>query len=130
MRRRMKDEDLEQIPTQIEKKSMSKSLDKDPISLITTGIIQGFTGSGHFMGIIPAITLPSIISASLYLLAFCVGTIVAVTAFTAFVGEASFYMVKSGRNTANQLAFLASTVSLVFGSVYLLWSITNLMQTL
>jgi len=107
-------------------KEEKKKILEDPLSLIVTGTIQGFTGTGHFLGIIPAITLPSLVGAMLYLFAFCVGTILAMTAFTAFVGEASRFMVKSGRNTPNQLAMFVSALSVIFGSIYLLWSIMDL----
>jgi len=118
-----RDDDLE--GKSVKTKDDKKRQNNDPLSLITTGIIQGFTGSGHFLGIIPAITIPSLIGAMVYLFAFCLGTVVAMTGFTSFIGEASLYMVKSGRNTPHQLAMFASGISVVFGLIYLSWTIVD-----
>jgi len=50
------------------------------------GILHGVAGSSHFFGVLPALALPTRSAALLYICAFGVGTVVAMTAFAAFVG--------------------------------------------
>jgi len=50
------------------------------------GILHGVAGSSHFFGVLPALALPTRSAALLYICAFGVGTVVAMTTFAAFVG--------------------------------------------
>jgi hypothetical protein len=50
------------------------------------GVLHGVAGSSHFLGVIPALALPTRGAAVTYIAAFGVGTIVAMTAFSAMVG--------------------------------------------
>lgn len=50
------------------------------------GILHGVAGSSHFFGVLPALALPTTSAALLYIGAFGVGTVVAMTAFAAAVG--------------------------------------------
>jgi hypothetical protein len=52
------------------------------------GILHGMAGSSHFFGVLPALALPSRAAALLYIGAFGIGTVVAMTAFAAAVGSA------------------------------------------
>ena len=52
------------------------------------GIVHGVAGSSHFFGVIPALALPGFRAAAVYITAFGVGTVVAMTAFAAAVGAA------------------------------------------
>ncbi len=53
------------------------------------GILHGVAGSSHVFGVLPALALPSYEETLLYIAAFGVGTVVAMTAFAALVGVTS-----------------------------------------
>eukprot|EP01127_Copromyxa_protea_P018737 TRINITY_DN5969_c0_g1_i1.p1 TRINITY_DN5969_c0_g1~~TRINITY_DN5969_c0_g1_i1.p1 ORF type:complete len:222 (+),score=20.37 TRINITY_DN5969_c0_g1_i1:49-714(+) len=99
---------------------------KESVSLMT-GIWQGFTGSGHFVGVMPALTLPSLMSAILYLLLFCSGTAIAMAAFSGIVGEVSKRVTDKG-STVNplQLAYFASWFSVAIGILMFFYGLINL----
>jgi nickel/cobalt transporter (NicO) family protein len=48
-----------------------------PCAAIGTGILHGFTGTGHLVGVLPALSMPSAGGAAMYLGGFCCGTLVA-----------------------------------------------------
>ncbi len=50
------------------------------------GALHGLAGSSHFLGVLPALALPSTRAAVAYLLAFAVGTILAMAGFSSVLG--------------------------------------------
>mmetsp|Transcript_12179 Transcript_12179/g.16846 ORF Transcript_12179/g.16846 Transcript_12179/m.16846 type:complete len:276 (-) Transcript_12179:112-939(-) len=68
---------------------MSRTYQLGPRAVIATGIFHGFSGTGHLMGVIPALMQPSWQTAGVYLLAFCLGTTIAMSLFTGSVGQVS-----------------------------------------
>jgi hypothetical protein len=50
------------------------------------GILHGIAGSSHFFGVLPALALPTREAALMYIAAFGVGTVLAMTAFAAAIG--------------------------------------------
>ena len=59
------------------------------LSTLGTGILHGCSGSGHLLGVMPALAMPSWSIAATYLVMFGLGTMVAMSIFTAVVGELS-----------------------------------------
>jgi len=53
------------------------------------GVLHGVAGSSHFLGVIPALALPTRADGITYIAAFGVGTIAAMTAFAAVVSRAA-----------------------------------------
>ena len=53
------------------------------------GVLHGVAGSSHFVGVLPALALPTRMAAFTYIGAFGVGTVAAMTAFAAVIGRAS-----------------------------------------
>ncbi|MFT6618367.1 MAG: sulfite exporter TauE/SafE [Limisphaerales bacterium] len=53
------------------------------------GVLHGFAGSSHLFGVLPAIAMPTVWQAGLYLLSFGVGTIAAMTLFASGIGRIS-----------------------------------------
>ena len=51
------------------------------------GILHGVAGSSHFLGVLPALALPTRGAAVEYIAAFGVGTVTAMTAFAAVIGS-------------------------------------------
>lgn len=103
----------------------SQKSSKSALGILGTGIFHGFSGSGHLLGVMPALMLPSWPTAGAYLAAFCLGTMLAMSAFTGMVGEMS---VRVGKHT-NQpdlpviLSSLTSKFAIFMGC---LWIITAL----
>lgn len=52
-------------------------------STLITGILHGCTGTGHLLGVMPALAMPSWLCASAYLTSFGLGTMIAMSLFTA-----------------------------------------------
>ncbi|MCB9791943.1 MAG: nickel transporter [Alphaproteobacteria bacterium] len=50
------------------------------------GVLHGFAGSAHFLGVLPALALPTRFAAVSYVLAFAVGTVCAMGSFGAIIG--------------------------------------------
>ena len=50
------------------------------------GVLHGLAGSSHFLGVLPALALPTTVQAASYLAAYGVGTIVAMSSFSSLMG--------------------------------------------
>jgi hypothetical protein len=70
------------------------------------GVLHGIAGSSHFLGVLPALALPTRAAALSYIAAFGAGSIVAMTGFGAALGAAP------GPRT--QRAFMLSAAALAF----------------
>jgi len=82
------------------------------------GILHGVAGSSHFFGVLPALALPTRGAALLYICAFGVGTVAAMTAFAAAIGAVGFRT----RNLAwahRGMLLAASVVALSVGAWWL-----------
>mmetsp|Transcript_34169 Transcript_34169/g.45175 ORF Transcript_34169/g.45175 Transcript_34169/m.45175 type:complete len:248 (-) Transcript_34169:137-880(-) len=97
---------------------------------ISMGILHGFTGTGHLVGVMPALTMPSAVTASLYLGGFCFGTLVAIAGFTSIIGEASVKLSSSkGSSQRVQskilsfLSFLSSSFAIILGTIWIIQSL-------
>jgi len=91
------------------------------VKTLLNGILNGISGTGHVLGVLPALAMPNWAVALAYLSSFGIGTFLAMAVFTGLVGEISFTMgstIGSPEAPAN-LAMAASIVALTMGS---LWS--------
>ena len=82
------------------------------------GILHGIAGSSHFLGVLPALALPTRTSAVIYIGAFGVGTVVAMTAFAAIVGSAGT-RVRHGAHLHRGMMRAAAVLAIVVGTVWL-----------
>jgi len=92
------------------------------VSTLTTGILHGCSGSGHLLGVMPALAMPSWACAATYLSAFGFGTMLAMCVFTALVGEVSMQMgarLKQPNVTA-KISLVSSFFALTMGLVWTL----------
>ena len=83
------------------------------------GVLHGVAGSSHFLGVVPALALPTRAAAVTYIAAFGVGTVAAMTAFAAVVGMTagnSRHHYRAHRLMLTAAALLA----IVVGAVWLL----------
>lgn len=82
------------------------------------GILHGVAGSSHFFGVLPALALPSG-AALLYIAAFGVGTVVAMTAFAATVGLLGVQTTSNPRLHRAMMS-VAAALAIVVGGVWLI----------
>jgi threonine/homoserine/homoserine lactone efflux protein len=83
------------------------------------GILHGVAGSSHFFGVLPALALPSRSAALMYIGAFGVGTVVAMTAFAAAAGLLG---VHTGNNPRLHKAMMtvAAVLAMLVGGVWVI----------
>lgn len=84
---------------------------------LSVGVLHGFAGSAHLLGVLPALALDSAASGVLWLAAFAAGTVLAMTSFSAALGSAARRLKGAG----NQLLLGgSSTAALALGVWWLL----------
>ena len=95
-------------------------------TILLTGIFHGISGQGHMLGVIPALTFNNISIGGAYLFAFCVGTMVAMSAFTAFVGYCGKILGNKRKGLPAQLSFFASIIAIFVGTVWIFQPLVKL----
>jgi len=90
------------------------------VSTLATGILHGCSGSGHLLGVMPALTMPSWRIATTYLVSFGLGTTMAMSVFTSVVGELSSRMSETldDPRTPGRLALASSIFALFMGTLW------------
>ena len=88
------------------------------------GVLHGVAGSSHFFGVLPALALPSRTAALVYIGAFGIGTVAAMTAFAAAVG---WLGVRTGTNPRLHRAMMttAAALAIAIGGVWLIGPLTS-----
>ena len=89
-------------------------------STLGTGILHGCSGSGHLLGVMPALAMPSWAIAQTYLVSFGLGTMIAMSIFTGVVGELSSQMsdMLDDPRTPGRLALASSVFALAMGTIW------------
>jgi hypothetical protein len=82
------------------------------------GVLHGVAGSSHFFGVLPALALPTTTAAILYIGAFGVGTVVAMTCFAAAVGSTAVRAIH-GPTAYRAMMTAAALLAIVVGGVWL-----------
>jgi hypothetical protein len=82
------------------------------------GVLHGVAGSSHFFGVLPALALPTPTAAILYIGAFGIGTIAAMTIFAAAVGSIAVRNLH-GPRAYRAMMTTAAVLAIVVGSVWL-----------
>jgi hypothetical protein len=77
------------------------------------GVLHGVAGSSHFLGVLPALALPTRAASLSYIAAFGIGSIAAMTGFGAAVGAAP------GPRTHRAFMLTASALAILVGSAWL-----------
>jgi hypothetical protein len=83
------------------------------------GVLHGAAGSSHFFGVLPALALPSTSAAILYIGAFGVGTVAAMTLFAAAVGSIARRGVH-GPMAYRAMMSVAALLAIAVGGVWLI----------
>jgi len=84
------------------------------------GILHGFAGSSHFIGVLPALAFPSTRDAAFYLAAYGVGTVIAMTCFALVMGAAAKRFALNGEAAYRRLMLTCSTAAIVVGAYWLI----------
>jgi hypothetical protein len=82
------------------------------------GILHGVAGSSHFLGVLPALALPTRVAAVTYIGSFGVGTVVAMTAFAAVIGSVGGH-VRHGAALYRGMMRAAAVLAIAVGGVWL-----------
>jgi hypothetical protein len=83
------------------------------------GILHGVAGSSHFLGVLPALALPTRLAAVTYIGAFGVGTVMAMTAFAAAIGSVGGH-IRHGAALYRGMMRAAAMVAIAIGAFWLL----------
>ena len=83
------------------------------------GILHGVAGSSHFLGVLPALALPTRSGAMTYVLVFGAATVAAMTAFAAVVGIAAGRSEVRGTAAHRALVLTGAAVAIVVGGFWL-----------
>jgi hypothetical protein len=84
------------------------------------GILHGVAGSSHFLGVLPALALPTRGAAVEYIAAFGVGTVAAMTGFAAVMGSAGA-RVQSRAALHRGMLLTAATLAIAVGGFWLVF---------
>lgn len=87
------------------------------------GVLHGVAGSSHFFGVLPALALPTRTESLIYILAFGIGTVAAMTGFAAAAGLAGSRVHHSHAAQRATMA-IAALVAFIVGGFWL-WPMTN-----
>ncbi len=83
-----------------------------------TGMLHGLAGGSHILGVLPALALPSVTAAVIYLLSFGAGTILAMIGFASLLGATGGFF-GGGRLAYRNLMGSFSALAIVIGSIWL-----------
>ena len=87
------------------------------MTILLTGIFHGLSGTGHVLGVIPALSYKNLMEGASYLFAFCVGTTIAMSIFTSFVGLIGIMVKNQSNSLPKKLSFVASIFAVFLGIV-------------
>ena len=82
------------------------------------GVLHGIAGTSHFVGVLPALALPTRAASMTYIAAFGIGTVVAMTAFAAVIGGAARRS-RMHDSMHRMLLTIAALLALVVGGIWL-----------
>lgn len=83
------------------------------------GILHGVAGTSHFLGVLPALALPTRVEALTYVVVFGATSVAAMTVFAAAIGAVAQRSAATGATTHRVLVFASATVAIVVGGYWL-----------
>lgn len=84
------------------------------------GTMHGLAGSSHLFGVLPSLLFAARLDAGLYLSAFGVGAIAAMTAFAAVIGSVATASGRSDATVRRTIVYATSLAAVAVGGVWLL----------
>jgi hypothetical protein len=91
-----------------------------PSASFAMGALHGLAGSSHLFGVLPALALPTQLAAFSYLGGFGLGAVLAMTAFSAFVGAVSVSAARRGVNAYRGVLYACSLSAFLVGGFWLI----------
>ena len=85
------------------------------------GILHGFAGSSHFLGILPALAFPTIIQSVFYVTAFGAGTIISMIIFASSIGILSNRFASKNNTAYKWLMSVSASAALCVGVFWLIF---------
>ncbi|MBI2195225.1 MAG: hydantoin utilization protein A [Planctomycetes bacterium] len=86
---------------------------------VLLGVTHGLAGAAHLFAVLPAVAMPDFWAAGLYLGAFTLGSVAAMGAFAALVGQATSWAGREKPGVAQGILFGSSAASLAVGALWL-----------
>jgi len=83
------------------------------------GVVHGLAGSSHFLGVLPALALPTLAAATGYIVAFGVGTIISMGAFAGMMGVLATRPAFHGQQAYRVLLIACSAAAIAVGIAWL-----------
>jgi sulfite exporter TauE/SafE len=83
------------------------------------GILHGLAGSSHIFGVLPALALPTRTASIVYLSAYGLGTVMAMTAFSSVVGLLATRLRHQGAAIYRGLLYACSVAAILVGGFWL-----------
>ncbi|HYU33152.1 MAG TPA: High-affinity nickel transporter [Thermoanaerobaculia bacterium] len=91
------------------------------LAALWIGTLHGLAGSSHLLGILPALALPSLSASVAYVIAFGLGSIAAMVAFSSVLGLVAVRLTVRGPGAYQVLLGTFSAVSIAVGGWWLIW---------
>jgi hypothetical protein len=89
------------------------------------GVLHGVAGSSHFLGVLPALALPTATAAFTYIAAFGIATVGAMTAFTALVGLAAGRSLVTSARAYRTVVVAGGALAIAVGGFWLIYPATH-----
>lgn len=83
------------------------------------GTLHGVAGTAHILGVLPAVAMPDAVSSGTYLAAFALGTILAMGAFSAIIGETSARATSRAPRLLKSLMYAAGSLTILVGLAWI-----------
>jgi hypothetical protein len=84
------------------------------------GVLHGMAGTSHFLGVLPALALPTRMASLTYVLVFGMASIAAMTTFAAAVGIVAGRAAVHGTSAHRVVVMTGAAVAIVVGSVWVI----------
>jgi sulfite exporter TauE/SafE len=93
---------------------------RPPRAALGIGALHGLAGSSHLLGLFPALALPSAAASLAYVVAFGLGSIIAMVAFSSALGLVAVHLTARGSRAYQGLLYGFSAASIVIGGYWLI----------
>lgn len=87
---------------------------------LIVGIIHGLAGSSHLLGVLPALAMPTKFEATIYLIAFGIGTILAMVIFSEVLGRVASRFSEYGQKIYRVLSISFSSIAVAIGLFWII----------
>ena len=85
------------------------------------GVLHGSAGAHHLIGLLPLLAFEDIVSIVIYLLTYCLGTVIAMCCFTHLFQRFACHLISKNQAYFRKLMFTCSIAALMIGSLWLIY---------